>query len=69
MEQFRISILNGEDCESFLVNDYETFIQKLRNDPRIAQKYKKMDRNAFIDWTHQGLTPKQFKKLQELNSF
>jgi hypothetical protein len=44
------------------------FLTHLREDSRVAEKYKRMDAEEFRQWVEDGLTPKQFEKLQAINN-
>lgn len=68
VESLRVTIIRDHDYDSFLIPDIETFLVHLRADPRIAEKYKRMDATEFRQWVEDGLTPKQFEKLQALNN-
>ncbi len=68
MEEVRVSLITNDDYETFVIYDIDDFLlRKLRNDPRIAEKYKQMTKAEFIEWVEQGVTPKQYKKLHALN--
>lgn len=69
MDEIRISYFKGEDYDSFVIHDVERFMGRLRNDPRVAQRYKDMDFESFKAWADNGVTPKQYEKLQALNTF
>jgi hypothetical protein len=68
MDNLRVTIIRDDDYDSFVIPDIEVFLEHLRADPRIAEKYKSMDAEEFKQWVEDGLTPKQFEKLQALNN-
>ncbi len=68
MEGIRVSTINNDGCDTFIIDDIDRFLTNLKNDPRIAYKYKKMDAIQFSEWIAQGISPKQFKKLKKINS-
>jgi hypothetical protein len=51
-----------------VIPDVELFLEHLRADPKIAEKYKRMDAEEFRQWVEDDLTPKQFEKLKALNN-
>lgn len=67
MNNLRVTILTDDSYESFVIVDIELFLHNLRQDPRVANKYKQMNIEEFKQWIDEGLTSKQFKKLQDLN--
>jgi hypothetical protein len=68
MDSLRVTILRDEDYHSFLIPDVDLFLIHLRADPKIAEKYKRMDAEEFRQSVEDGLTPKQFENLQALNN-
>jgi hypothetical protein len=68
MDSLRVTLIRDDDYDSFLILDIDLFLTHLRNDPGIADKYKRMDAGQFRQWVEDGVTPKQFAKLQALNS-
>lgn len=68
MDSLRVTILRDDDYDSFLIPDIDLFLIHLRKDSRIADKYKRMDAGEFRQWVEEGLTPKQFEKLQAINN-
>ena len=68
MDSLRVTIIRDDDYDSFLIPDVDLFLIHLRSDPKIAEKYKRMDAEEFRQWVEDGLTPKQFEKLQALNN-
>jgi len=67
MESLRVTIIKKEEYESFVILDIETFLEKLRNDPRVSSKYKNMDVGEFKQFVDDGVSPQQFIKLRALN--
>lgn len=67
MESLRITILRKDDYESFVIPDLEIFLERLKRNPKIADKYKRMDSEEFRQWVRDDITPEQFKKLKKLN--
>jgi hypothetical protein len=68
MNNLRVTIIKGDDYDSFVIPDVEAFLVHLRKDSRIAEKYKRMDCEEFKQWIEDELTLKQFEKLKALNN-
>ena len=68
MDSLRVTIIRDDDYDSFVIPDIEVFLSHLREDSKIADKYKRMDAEEFRQWVEDGLTPKQFENLQALNN-
>ena len=67
VDSLRVTIIRDDDYDSFLIPDVELFLVHLRADPKIAEKYKRMDAEEFKQWVEDDLTFKQFQKLQAIN--
>jgi predicted DNA binding protein len=68
MDSLRVTIIRNDDYDSFVIPDVDMFLTHLREDSRVAEKYKRMDAEEFRQWVEDGLTPKQFEKLQAINN-
>lgn len=66
-KKIRISKEINGYYETFLINDIEMFLDKLNSNARISKKFKTFNLEKFSEWIESGITPMQFKKLQNLN--
>jgi hypothetical protein len=67
MDSLRVTFINDDGYDSFVIPDIETFLDKLRSCPTVANKYKKMDAKEFRQFVEDGLTPMQHKKIKAIN--
>lgn len=68
MQSIRVFLFKNGSYETFDILEIDKFFEKLKADPRISNKYKKMNIAQFIEWIDRGVTPKQYAKLNHLNS-
>jgi hypothetical protein len=67
MESLRVTIVRDNGYESFVIEDVETFLEKLRANSRIDDKYKRMNADELRQWVEDDLTLHQFAKLRGIN--
>ncbi len=67
MTVLKISTVINDEIEVLTIYDIDGFLEKLRNDPSVAKKYKEMGSEEFMEWAKTELTPRQFEKLQKIN--
>jgi hypothetical protein len=67
VEPFKLFTMNEHYYSSSIIEDLDYLLDRLRQDRRVALKYKKMDSGQFYDWAKNGVTRKQYNKLVSLN--
>lgn len=67
--KLRVSIETSVGYQTFLIHNVKSLLNKIKHDPYISSKYKKMKEPTFKQWVLSNkITKKQFEKLQKLNN-